>query len=156
MSSRRSSTQEVVTLEVPVPNSDRRSSSPDVLSPLPPPYQEEDPLPSVTQHYTRSVGLTRESSMISQTTSQESSPAISQRTGISRMNSFVSSASVGGVSLSEGEAPTLPVFVPSTTTGSGALVLHIPRNVVASSLGLDIPVMGEAPPSYEEASSSQV
>ena len=156
MSSRRSSTPELVTLEVPVPNFDRRSSSPDVLSPLPPPYQEEDPLPSVKQHYTRSAGLTRESSMISQTTSQESSPAISQRTGMSRMDSFVSSASVGGVSLSEGEAPTLPVFVPSATTGSGALVLHIPRNVVASSLGLDIPVMGEAPPSYEEASSSQV
>ena len=75
---------------------------------------------------------------------------------MSRMDSFISSASVGGVSLSEGEAPILPIFVPSETTGSGALVLHIPTNVVASSLGLDITTMGEAPPSYEEASSSQV
>ena len=72
------------------------------------------------------------------------------------MDSFVSAASITGVSLSEGEVPTLPVIVPTTTTGSGALLLHIPRNVVASSLGLGIPTVGEAPPSYEEASSSQV
>ena len=61
------------------------------------------------------------------------------------MDSFVSAASVSGVSLSEGEAPTLPVLMPSATTGSGALFLHIPRNVVASSLGLDYPAFGEAP-----------
>ncbi len=157
---------EVVTLEVPGFGVDRdAASSPDVLSPFPPPYQEQDPLPNITQRYSlheasSNMNLRRESSFRSQATaSQDSSSSSTPSPGMvhrpPRVDSFISAASLA--ELGGGDGEVLPVLVPSATTGSGALVLHLPRDVVvANSLGLGVPAMNEAPPSYEEASSSQV
>ena len=136
-------------LEVPAIVLPVTRSFPDELSSIPPAYQENDPLPSLTRIYTRHEhrgNLQRSASILSDSELFGEQPEVVLSPGgtMARMDSFVSNIS-GSVS----DSDVMPILVPNATTGGGALVLQLSNNLIG--LG-----MTEAPPTYEEASSSQV